>query len=728
MVLVADTAIAMFEKLRSGVTPIVVLGGLLLAALVLMSNATEDSARFGELYSLLLLVNAAGLVILAGLIGWHLYRLLGQARRNIDGARMTLRMVVMFVVLAVTPVLVVYSFSIKFLHEGIDSWFDVRVEDALEDALELGRTSLSGRMREYTRQATLMAQDLSIVPDELIPVSLDDPRRDSGASELALFTDKAHVIASSHAEATAILPERPDESVMLRLRQSGSYVGLDSIRDTGLHVRVLVPVGDPAPGSEKRFLQVLFPVSERQARLAENVQSAFGQYKELAYLRKPLKFSFMLTLSLVLLLSLGTAIWAAFFSAGRLVEPLRALAEGTRAVALGNYSKQLRQIGKNELGFLVTLFNDMTRKLAQARDEAGASQRLVEDQKTYLQAVLARMSSGMLTLDHDYQLVTYNESAERILGVSLRDCLGLTLENLTGKYTELGPLAEMVGKNLSISRDWGQEVGFFGPAGRQVLMCRGTPLAAADDPHSGHVIVFDDVTALIQAQRNAAWGEVARRLAHEIKNPLTPIQLSAERLRHKYMDKLTGKDADTLDRLTRTIVNQVESMKGMVNAFSDYARAPATQVRPTDLNSLVSDVVELYQNADARVQVLADLDAKVPMMEADPDRLRQVLHNLVKNAVEASNDAGDACVRVVTTLESGSDTPCVSMTVWDNGKGFPDEIVERVFEPYVTTKTKGSGLGLAIVKKIVEEHSGVVRVNSNHGGGTSIIVRFPITG
>lgn len=719
----ADRRLRLFA---TGAGPIIALVLLLFVSLTLMSDATENSARFGEMYSLLLVINALGIVTLGAAIGWNLIRLINQVRGRVPGARLTARMVAMFVFLAVTPVLVVYYFSLQFLHRGIDSWFDVRIEQALDDALVLSRASLGVRMREHLKQTELVAADHTEVSGELAAVRLDDARLRLGASELTLMTANGHIIASSSADPTEIIPHSPDDATLLQVRQSQTYIGLDPIADAGLHIRVVVQVPNAGPATDSRMLQALYPVAERMSVLAESVQSAYGKYKELAYLRKPLKTSFTLTLSLVLLLSILAAVWAAFFSARRVVAPLRDLVQGTQAVAEGAYETQLPQTAKDEVGFLLESFNEMTRKLARARDETRHSQRLVEEHRTYLEAVLSRMSSGVLTLDHLHRLVTVNNAAGLILGADFDADLDRTLEEIAATHPHLRPLAEAVGPHLEdTSKDWREEVTLFGASGHQALMCRGTPLPGSDHPVPGHIMVFDDITALIQAERNAAWSEVARRLAHEIKNPLTPIQLSAERLRHKYLGKMPANDANALDSLTRTIVQQVKAIKEMVNAFSEYARSPEMHPKMLNLNKLITDVAELYRLADTNTMLETHLEA-IPKIKADPDHLRQVLHNLIKNALEASATASKRVLYIESRCVKDSTRDYIDLRFIDQGAGFPQEILEHVFEPYVTTKRKGTGLGLAIVQKIVQEHGGMVWAENNPSGGATVVLRFPI--
>ncbi len=715
--------VATLKRLTTGPRPVVAVLLLLLASLYLMSAATENTTQFSRVYSLLLAMNGAALLLLVSLIVRNLVSLLGQYRRRAPGARLTLRLVIMFVVLAVAPVSVVYYFSVQFLQRGIDSWFDVRVERALEDALELGRTALDSRLHENLQLTRQLAIELIGAPESVAALKLDELRRHAKAAEMTLLTAQGRVIATSSADATDIVPSMPNLAVLLQLRQGLDYAALEPFA-SGLQVRVVVPVSEGLT-SEPKLLLGIYPINERLSSLGESVQEAFGQYKELAYLRQPLKFSFTLTLSLVLLLSLLTAVWAAFFSARRLVEPIRDLAEGTRAVAAGDYDMRLPLPGRDEIGFLVRSFNEMTRKIALSRDQASRSQRQVEAQRAYLETVLARLSSGVFTVAADGSIRTTNAAAAQILALAPKDFEGASLQGLAADHARLAPLTETLSGFLAQDEgEWHVEVTLFGPGGRQILICHGSSLPDLGEMRGGQVIVFDDVTALIQAQRDAAWGEVARRLAHEIKNPLTPIQLSAERLRHKYLQRMNPEDAEVLDRATHTIVQQVESMKEMVKAFSEYAHTPAVRLAPVDLNVLVSEVAELYRG-DKRMKLTLALAPRLHYVEADAMRMRQLLHNLLKNALEAAPKDGRVEVRVATRC---GDSGCqhVELLVEDNGPGIPEELLGRLFEPYVTSKPKGTGLGLAIVKKIVEEHGGMLAAHNRTEGGAVISVRLPM--
>ena len=715
----------MIRRLTRGVAPAILLFLLVLLSLYLLGVATEKSEGFapsGEIENLflwMLVINTLGLLVLVTLIGANLGSLIRSFRRNEPGSRLNLRMVVVFIVLAVLPVTIVYGFSLQFLHRGIDSWFKIRVEKALEDALVLSQTALDLRKREWLRGVQEMASELAGVDEEDAAMALGDIRARSGASELTLVK-KGRIIAFSSNEAV-VVPRRPSEEVLLQLQQGHPYIGLEPDPGGGLQVRVAVTVPAGGTQSETWLLQALFPLDKRISDLAGSVQSHFTQYKALAYQREPLKKNFSLTLTMVLLLSLLTAVWAALFTTRRLVAPIRDLAEGTRAVAAGNYDKRLPAVGSDELAFLVRSFNDMTRRIGQASAEARRSQQHAEEQRAYLEAVLANLSSGVITIDRLHRLRTVNAAASHILGVDLQQYVGQPLGEAAAANNRLRQLTTAVAPMMDREvHQWEKEVVLTTERGRRILICRGTSLQAEDGGQGDQIMVFDEVTALVQAQRDAAWGEVARRLAHEIKNPLTPIQLSAERLRRKYLKSMPPDDAELLDRSTHTIVQQVEALKEMVNAFSDYARAPRMQLEPVDLNALIREVLDLYSGIDLTLRLADDL----PQVEADPGRLRQVLHNLVKNALEAMETERRKRLEIGSRRVKEQGQEQIEVTVRDYGPGFENGQADHFFEPYMTTKPKGTGLGLAVVKKIVEEHGGAVWVEDAEPGAR-IHLRFP---
>jgi PAS domain S-box-containing protein len=714
-----------FLSAQRALVTMLVLMVLLLTALVLMSKATQNSARFDELYSWLLLSNAAGLLVLALMICHNLYRLLVQYRMRLPGARLTLRLVVIFVLISLAPVSVVYYFSIQFLQRGIDTWFDVQLEQSLEDALELSRTSLDIRTRETLRQTTAMAEELRDVNQSFAAFALDEMLERYDVIELTLFGPAGRIIATSSIDQSAILPNRPLDLVLLHVRKGYDYVSLDPV-GAGFQIRALAQIPSDSRRDDIRILQALVQVPQRLSLLAQSAQSGYDRYRRLVFLRSPLKDSFTLTLSLVMLFGILAALWGAVYSARRLVQPIRELAKGTRAVAAGEYDQQVPLSSTDELGFLVQSFNQMTRRLAEAREETSRSQQLVERQRAYLEIVLARLSSGVLTLEQDGRLRTCNAAASQILGIDMEAFVGKSMSDQI-EHEQLRHFFELIEPYLSeeSGQDWRHELTLFSSTGRQVLMCRGSSLRDSAGLSGGNVIVFDDITALMQAERDAAWAEVARRLAHEIKNPLTPIQLAAERIRHKYLKVLDEEASRVLDRSTHTIVQQVQAMKEMVDAFNEYARPSRLTLIQVDLNELIAEVMYLYRNHFAGIEIELSLDPSNPVIEADTGRLRQLLHNVVKNAIEAIQDGQGSRLVISTLCAREGNADYVQLSVQDNGPGFPESVVSHIFEPYVTTKPKGTGLGLAIVKKIVEEHGGLIRLRTPAEGGACIEIRFP---
>ena len=494
--------------------------------------------------------------------------------------------------------------------------------------------------------------------------------------------------------------------------------------DSGLQIRVVVPVQGISPIDQSRTLQTLFPITEQVYALTEGVEQAYEQYRELAEIRDPLKTSFTLALSLVWLLSVLSAILVAFISARRLVSPLNDLVEGTQAVAAGDYEKQLPLSGEDELGFLTRSFNTMTRKIARARAIADQSQLMEAMQRNYLESVLEHINSGVLTIDESGLIKQGNRAAEMIFDMNPGTFHERQIEQMEEEYPQSIRFFEMVKAHINSPREWQEEVVIFGQSGRKILRVRGTELNQSFQQLREQVIVVDDLTRLIQAQKDSAWSEMARRLAHEIKNPLTPIQLSAERLQRKLAGQVSENKQELLDRYTHTIVQQVEAMKSMVNSFTDYARAPSPNPEPVNLNQIITEVAQLYANSQPVIDIRLNLEQQLPEIEADPVRLRQLVHNLVKNATEAIDAKGWIDIQSECLEEYGCQY--VQVVIEDSGHGFDEELLENLFEPYVTDKAGGTGLGLAIVKKIVDEHGGRVWAENIEGDGARVSLLLPV--
>jgi nitrogen fixation/metabolism regulation signal transduction histidine kinase len=638
-------------------------------------------------------------------------------------------MVWIFGVLATLPILLVYFFAVQFLNKGIDSWFNVEIRKSLDDALVLSRSALETRMREHLTDTQLVADELMLERGQMAGL-LESMRRQVGAVEMVVATESGRVIAVSKGLSADVVPDEVPGEVLLQLRQGRPFVSLEPQSAGGYIVRTAVPLGEPVPGSERLALQAVYPVAERLGALADTVQAAYKQFGEKDYLRKPLKASFILTLTVVLLLSLLAAWYGAIFTAQKLVQPIQDLVKGTRAVAEGDLDTRLPLTSHDEMGFLVHSFNDMTKRLRRAREDQLRAQQAAETERANLAVILARLSTGVVSLEPDLRVRTANRAASMILGEDLEASVGRLLGELGDGDGLLKQFVESCRARIAAGDvEWREQLTFQAGAGRRVIMCACTPLPAEGDAPGGYVLVFDDITVMLQAQREAAWGEVARRLAHEIKNPLTPIRLSAERMRHKLLPSMNEKDAQLLDRGTETIVQQVEAMKEMVNAFSEYARAPRFEMTSLNCNKLVTEVTDLYraQVAGRGVRLTVTLDPALTTVVADQGRLRQLLHNLLTNAVEALDGHPDGQILVSTRLASREGDEVAEIAVEDNGPGFQRDLLGQVFDPYVTTKVRGTGLGLAIVRKIVEEHGGYVEADNRAGGGARVRVDLPLT-
>ena len=702
------------------------LSAFLLIASVLLSRAAGNDELFGDFYSALILLNVIGISLLALMSAFQIWRLIGQFRAKVLGSRLTLRFVGTFAVLALIPLAVVYYFAVQFLSRGIDSWFDVQIEQALDDALLLGRSSLESIKLDVVDQLRDDADNIQRAESNFeVFQLLDELRQANDFEEMSLHSMSGEILASSSRDSISLIPDVPDERVIRQLRQGKVYSEIEPIAGGGLQLRVAIRMAGRQVGKIDRVLQILNPLPLRYSRLAESVESASAEYEKLQYLRRPLTFSFVLTLSLVTLMTLLIALLIAIYLARRLVAPLRDLAEGTQAVAQGDYGKQLPVTSGDELGVLVSSFNRMTQEISSAQTAVRNSQFEAEKQSAYLETVLAHLSAGVMSFDGARQLRTHNAAAERILHTLLGTFVESSIAEMIKALPTVEPLLNMIDQGISDDvSEWQKEISINSPLGQQTLVCSGTKLSGAET-ESGCVVVFDDATALIKAQRDAAWGEVARRLAHEIKNPLTPIQLSAERIRRRYLDKVEKDDREILDRATRTIAQQVESMKSMVNAFSDYAQPVISRPKRLDINTLIRDITELHIAHLTRIRFLFDLADDLPLVMTDPAGIRQVLNNLIINASDALGDKGGE-LKLRTRIDPVKDNLLV-LELQDNGPGFPAELLDRIFEPYVTTKTSGSGLGLPISRRIIEENGGTMRATNLPKGGAVVIIQLPVT-
>jgi nitrogen fixation/metabolism regulation signal transduction histidine kinase len=533
---------------------------------------------------------------------------------------------------------------------------------------------------------------------------LERLRAQAGVQEAVVLTAGGRLVASATEDVTRLVPDLPTAQMLRQARANRGYTTVDAAQGRSLSLRAIVPIASRALAEEPRFVQLRASVPASFARNADAVEAAYRDYRELAISRDGLKRIYVVTLTFALLMALFVAVAVAVTQSNRLAEPLATLAQAMQAVTRGDFSRVAPVTSRDELGVLTESFNSMTRQLDEARRGVELNRAALQSSKSRLENILANLSAGVLVFDHDLQLSISNHGAEAILGAER----GAFAELMRAHFVEHG------------EEPWQLDLQLKG-TGKQ-LHARGAPLPRATG--GGYVLVFDDITQLINAQRAIAWAEVARRLAHEIKNPLTPIQLSAERLQMKLGERLAREDAETLKRATGTIVSQVSALKAMVDDFRDYARLPAPVLGPLDLNRLVSEVLALYETSP--VPVLRRLAPALPLVWADGAQIRQVIHNLVQNAQDSLEHdrpvSAQAAIEVRTELAGDR----VRLAVADNGAGFPEAMMDRIFEPYVTTKPRGTGLGLAIVKKIVDEHHGSVAIENRPSRGASVSVLLPL--
>ena len=676
--------------------------------LYLLSNSSANTAASGEYYTLLVTLNIVLAVFLVLLIALQLFGIYKKIRQRVMGSRFTMRLLTTFALMAIIPGLIVYLVSVNFLTRSIESWFNVKVEAALEGGLNLGRTALDVMLADVKEKGESMATSLAFQPTNTHFSMLNDLREKSGIQDATLLTLQGRILAVSSSDSSSFLPELPS---VTQLRQARQHIvgSIEPLGKKGLYLRVLVPVAVQDLAGETTILQLLQPVPKTLAATAEAVQDVYQDYQKLSYSRASLREVFALTLTLVMMLAMLSAVAIAFVLSRRLSAPLTVLAEGTKAIASGDYSIVLPEHGKDELGVLVASFNSMTRQLSDATKAADSNRDRVEAARGYLETILAHLSSGVMALNEHGELRTFNQAAANILGVDLERYVGFSLAKIMTKQPQLSEFLQAINlhsqqdiENRNSQKDEAQtQIELVNAQGKQILTLRGTRL-----PDGGYVAVFDDATTMVQAQRDAAWGEVARRLAHEIKNPLTPIQLSAERIAHKFLGKLDASDAEILKRSTETIVNQVDAMKRMVNEFSEYARSPAPKLEHLDLNALIHEVISLYELPG--IQIELSLAKKAGSIEGDSTMLRQVIHNLLQNAQDALAQHAQPIISVKTEVMSDM----LVLSVKDNGSGFPAEMMSHIFEPYITTKPHGTGLGLAIVKKIIDEHKGSIKIEN----------------
>ncbi len=694
--------------------------GLVLA--FLLSVATNSPALYERHYLWLFWVNLTVATLLLLVIAVASVRLLVRIRRRKFGSRLLLKLAAIFALVGVVPGVLIYTVSFQFVSRSIESWFDLKVETALDAGLNLGRGTLDTRVVDLATKTRVAAEGFGDRAGSIQALALERLREQLSAQDVSLIGAAGQTLLTVGNTSSLLMLSRP---TLAQLRQArvqrvvSQLEGLDedaAAAPGNARVRALahIPSANFALDEQERYLLVTQLLPPGLAANALAVQTAYREYQQRALARDGLRKMYIGTLTLALVLAVFAAVLLAVALGNQLARPLLLLAEGVRQVAQGDLSAKPVFASRDELGGLTRSFAEMTQQLSDARSLVQRSVVQVEGARANLQTILDNLTAGVIVFDNQGRIDTVNPGATRILRLPLSAYRERRLDEVPG----LGTFGQAVWQRFELhatspeagERDHWQDSFELQTAVERdtlTLLVRGAAM-----PMGARLMVFDDISEVVSAQRSQAWSEVARRLAHEIKNPLTPIQLSAERIQHKLEAKLEGADQAMLVRSVATIVNQVQAMKTLVNEFRDYARLPAAQLKPLDLNALVAEVLGLYATAQEAGRLHADLGLQVPAIVGDSTQLRQVIHNLVQNALDSVAERSDGRVRVTTEVvrnELGA-LRAVRLQVIDNGPGFPDKVLKRAFEPYVTTKSKGTGLGLAVVKKIADEHGARVRI------------------
>jgi nitrogen fixation/metabolism regulation signal transduction histidine kinase len=705
---------------------LIAIAALVGALLLFLLSKASSSSEFisGSSYTIVLILSGFFILSLIAIIANQIKKLFRNIKKDVMGSRLSMRLVISFTLMAVIPGLIVYLVSVNFLTRSIESWFNVKVESALDGGLKLGQKALDIMLTDLELKAERMALSLSSLPATSQYAALSDLREKTGVQDATIISDQGKIIAVSSNDAESFLPALPT-LIHLKQAENNIYGKIEPITNKGLYLRVLAPINGTSVSNERLILQILQPVPNSLSTLAESVQDVFQDYQKLSYSRDSLKLIFSITLTLVLMLAILTAVAIGFLLSRKLSEPLALLAEGTKKIAKGNFKTMLPEKGKDELGVLVRSFNSMTRQLDQATQTSENNQIRLESARSYLETVLAHLSSGVIVINDAMEIKSFNIAASKILQVDLSKNKDQLLTSISNKNKLLKDFVVSIQEEIKTSNRKMQpeiikqfEIRY--EKNNQVLSLQITTLP--QNKVNNYVLMIDDITMMIQAQRNAAWSEVARRLAHEIKNPLTPIQLSAERIKHKLGSKLNKDDTEILDKAVSTIVNQVDAMKTMVNEFSEYARAPKLNLESTDINETIIEISHLFENSG--IKITTNLLKGLPKIKVDANMMRQVLINLIQNAQDAMvSNTKKPSIKINTNKYKNY----LVLSIEDNGPGFSEDILKKAFEPYVTTKSHGTGLGLAIVKKIIEEHEGIIVVENIKSGGAHINIQLPIS-
>jgi nitrogen fixation/metabolism regulation signal transduction histidine kinase len=685
--------------------------------------ASDDPEEFNRLQTPILLVNTVSFFVLFVLVTLSGKQLVNDYKKSKLGAKLRLKMTLVFGTLSIIPVAVVFFFATNFMNKGIDVWFDAEVETGLTNALMLGRSALDEQIQEGLFKSTNMSLQLTGI--EELDQQLHKLREDSFALELLVLNRELQIIGQSTQTLSGLSPRLPTRTEIIQADSKQSWTSLDASTEGAYLIRVLVPVLGLSSNEIPLYLQSIFGVDPALSMMAESVEQTYAKYGRLTFLKIPLQYSYIFTLALVVLLALLIAVYGSIEFSKNLVEPIESLEEGTRSVAEGDLNIHIPRAGKDEIGILVNSFNEMVKKLASAQTEASESRKIIEHERTTLQAILSGLSAGVIVLDEKQNITLINPAASMILNVDTEPYIGCNVKKIIKTNDLFSQFVSKAISKIEHKKSWREKITLNLADSTREIMCSYRELSSPTN-NAILLLVFEDISDFLKAQQEAAWSDVARHMAHEIKNPLTPIQLSAERLRKRYASMLKADDLDFLSKSTNTIINQVELMRDMVNAFGEFAKDPDLQFENLDLNQLLNEAVSLFEEEKNTEYFSLVLDNKVKSIEGDVKRILQMLNNLLTNAIDAVTAVKKPIITISTKLLTKQDGAFVELSVMDNGHGFNEKALRSAFEPYFTQKTKGTGLGLAIVKKLVSEHNGWVRAQNNPDQGACLTITIPI--
>ena len=689
-----------------------------IALLILLAKSLSNSELISSgTFRLLLIFNIVFICALIILITIQLAKLLQNIKKEIVGSRLTMRLVLSFATVVIIPVTIVYLVSVSFLTKSIESWFNVQVESALQGGLSLGQKTLDILLKDIELKAKSMAYSIGAADKSLSSEILDDLREKFSIEEAIIFDSKSKIIDVSGNYLTP-LPRLPKQEDLMRASE-GFFGKIEEI-DGKIFMKAYVPIPNKELLQTNKIIQITQPIPESISAIALSVESVYEDYQMLSYSRGSLKIIYTMTLTLVLLLAILSAVAASIVISQRFSKPISLLAEATRQIAKGKYNKLIPESSKDEIGLLVKSFNSMSSKLNEATESSEKSRERLEMARAFLDKILTHLSSGVVVIDVEGVIKLHNIRASKLFKFKKINMTNDKFTNEISRNKIYEPIIKKINTIIftrKLEKEKSFEFNINYKNNEEIIRIQITPLRR--EKNISYILVIDDITELSKGQRHQAWSEIARRLAHEIKNPLTPIQLSAERIEHKLKDKLSAEDLLMLNKSTATIVNQVQALKTMVNEFSEFSRPAKKEIKSFNLVDLFENVVELYQAT--RIKITLNIKNKLIPIKADENKIRQIIINLIENARDglAAEKNPELVIKIIENKK------WVNFKIIDNGMGIPEKLMGRIFEPYVTSKANGTGLGLAIVNKIIDEHSGTIEIKRNKTKGTSVSVKLP---